>query len=101
MAIIGSSEPKARHPRAESEDTLDELKWELVGICNGRMEAEMLQSYLEAHGIEVVVIQEAVGHNVYPVTIDGLGRAQLFVSKENSAVARELIADYRKPQAIQ
>ncbi len=65
------------------------------------MEAEMLQSYLEAHGIEVVVIQEAVGHNVYPVTIDGLGRVQLFVSKENSAAARELIADYRKPQSIQ
>ncbi len=61
----------------------------------------MLQSYLEAHGIEVVVIQEAVGHNVYPVTIDGLGRVQLFVSKENSAAARELIADYRKPQSIQ
>lgn len=101
IAIIGSSEKTARQLRADAEDILDELKWELVGICNGRLDAEMLQSYLEAHGIEVVVIQEAVGHNIYPVTIDGLGRVQLFVSKENSATARELITDYRKPPKMQ
>ncbi len=83
------------------EASLDELKWERVGICNGRMEAELLQSYLQARGIEVVLVQEAVGHNIYPVTIDGLGRVELFVSKEQSAEARELITDYQKPGETQ
>jgi hypothetical protein len=45
----------------------------------------------------VTIFQEAVGHHIYPVTIDGLGRVQLFVSRANSAEARELIGQYRKP----
>lgn len=76
---------------------MDDVKWELVGVFNGRLEAELLQSYLEARGIEVAIFQEAVGHHIYPVTIDGLGRVQLFVSRENSAEARELIRQYQKP----
>lgn len=76
---------------------MDDVKWELVGVFNGRLEAELLQSYLEARGIEVAIFQEAVGHHIYPVTIDGLGRVQLFVSRENSAEARELIGQYQKP----
>lgn len=78
---------------------MDEIKWELAGVCNGRLEAELLQSYLEARGIEVVLVQEALGHNVYPVTIDGLGRVQLFVSQKDSAEARAFIAQYQKPNA--
>ena len=62
------------------------------------MEAELLESYLEARGIDVVLVQEAVGHNVYPVTIDGLGRVELFVEKEHGGEARELIAEYQKPR---
>ena len=80
-----------------TEVALDNVKWELVGVFNGRLEAELLQSYLEARGIEVAIFHEAVGHHIYPVTIDGLGRVQLFVSKENSAEARELISQYQKP----
>ncbi len=76
---------------------MDDVKWELVGVFNGRLEAELLQSYLEARGIEVAIFQEAVGHHIYPVTIDGLGRVELFVSKENSAEARELISQYQMP----
>ncbi len=67
--------------------------------CNGRLEAELLESYLKARGIDVVLVQEAVGHNIYPVTIDGLGRVELFVSKEDIGEARELITEYRKPGA--
>ncbi len=67
-------------------------------ICNGRLEAELLESYLKAHGVEVVLIQEAIGHNVYPVTIDGLGRVELFVPKESVTAARQLLASYEKPE---
>ncbi len=77
---------------------MDEMKWELLAEIQGRMEADVLKSYLEAEGIEVELFQEAVGHHIYPVTIDGLGRVQLFVSKTQLREARELLADYRKSQ---
>ncbi len=78
---------------------MDELEWELVAEIQGRIEAEVIKSYLEAEGIEVELFQEAVGHHIYPVTIDGLGRVQLFVPKKRSAEARKLLEGYQKPKA--
>jgi hypothetical protein len=72
---------------------MDKLKWELLTETNGRMQADLLKSYLEAQGIQVEYFQEAVGH-LYGITIDGLGRVQLFVPKEQAAEARELLAAY-------
>ena len=72
---------------------MDNLTWELVTEANGRMQADLLKSYLEAEGIEVELFQEAVGH-LYGITIDGLGRVQLFVPKEHASQARELLAAY-------
>jgi hypothetical protein len=74
---------------------MDGLKWEKLTETNGRMEADVLISYLEAEGIHVEVFQEAVGHHIYPVMVDGLGRVQLFVSKEQIAMAKELLAEYK------
>ncbi|MBI1794956.1 MAG: DUF2007 domain-containing protein [Chloroflexi bacterium] len=75
---------------------MDELKWELLAEIQGRMEADMLKSYLEADGIEVELFQEAVGHHIYPVTINGLGRVQIFVSKKQLQTAREILAKYNQ-----
>ncbi len=72
---------------------MDNLKWELLTEANGRMQADLLKSYLEAEGIEVELFQEALGH-LYGITIDGLGRVQLFVPKEQAAQAREILAAY-------
>ncbi len=74
---------------------MDELTWDLLTETNGRGEAELLKSYLEAEGIEVELFQEAVGHHIYPVMIDGLGRVQLFVPKAKAARARKLLAAYQ------
>jgi len=71
------------------------LKWDKLTETNGRMEADMLKSYLEAEGIHVELFQEAVGHHIYPVMVDGLGRVQLFVSKEQINLAKEFLAEYR------
>jgi hypothetical protein len=71
------------------------LKWDKLTETNGRMEADMLKSYLEAEGIHVELFQEAVGHHIYPVMVDGLGRVQLFVSKDQFNLAEELLAEYR------
>ena len=70
---------------------MDQLAWELLTEVQGRLEADMLRSYLEAAGIEVELFQEAVGHHIYPVTVNGLGRVQIFVPKEQAARARELL----------
>ena len=74
---------------------MDGLKWEKLTETNGRMEADVLKSFLEAEGIQVEVFQEAVGHHIYPVMVDGLGRVQLFVSKEQIGKAKELLAEYK------
>ncbi len=77
---------------------MTELQWELLTETNGRGQAELLQSYLEAEGIDVELFQEAVGHHIYPVMIDGLGLVQIFVPKTQLAQARELLAAYNSPK---
>ena len=70
---------------------MDELTWAKLTEVYGRMDADLIESYLEAHGIDVELFQEAVGHHIYPTTIDGMGRVQIFVEKENLHEARKMI----------
>jgi hypothetical protein len=72
-----------------------DLKYERLVDIQGRMEADVLESFLEAHGIDVELIQESVGQSVYPVTIDGLGRVQVFVPKEKIMEAREFLKEFQ------
>ncbi len=74
---------------------MDKLMYELLVEVNGRMEADLIKSYLEAEGIPVEIFQEAAGHNVYPVMIDGLGRSQLFVPKDRASEARQLLEQFQ------
>jgi hypothetical protein len=74
---------------------MDELKWEKLTEVYGRMEAEGLKSLLEAEGIQVELIQEAAGR-IYAVTVDGLGRVQIFVPKEQLNEAKEWLRIYRE-----
>lgn len=73
---------------------MNELKYELLTEVNGRMQAELLKSYLEAEGIKVELFQEAVGHHIYPVMIDGLARVQVFVPKTQATDAHKLLDDF-------
>lgn len=73
---------------------MDSLTWEKIAEVQGRLDAELIESYLEANGIDVELIQEAIGRSIYPVAVDGLGRVQVFVSKERAAEARELLEDF-------
>ena len=75
---------------------MDQLKYDLLVQINGRLEADMIKSYLEAQGIRVELFQEAVGHNIYPVTIDGLGRVQIFVPQEQKAEADAILEQYNQ-----
>jgi hypothetical protein len=75
---------------------MDQLTYENLVEVNGRLEAEMIESYLEAQGIDVELIQESIGHSAYPVTLDGLGRVQLFVPKEKIIEARAWLKTFRE-----
>jgi len=75
---------------------MDELKYELLAEVYGRMEAELIKSYLEAHEIDVELFQESIGQNIYPTTIDSLGNVQIFVSKDKMEEAIELLAVIQK-----
>jgi hypothetical protein len=76
-------------------DFMDQLKYEILVEVFGRLEAELIESYLEAQGIDVELVQESIGHSAYPVTVDGLGRVQLFVPKEKLIEARGWLASYQ------
>jgi hypothetical protein len=75
---------------------MDELKWELLTEVQGRLEAEFLKSYLGAYGIDIELFQESIGQHAYAVTVNGLGRVQLFVAKEQAEAARQLLDDYNR-----
>jgi hypothetical protein len=74
---------------------MNELKWEVLTEVQGRLEADLLKSYFDAHGVPVELFQEAVGHYAYPVTVDGLGRVQIFAPKSQLSEARELLRSFR------
>ena len=75
---------------------MDELKYELLAEVYGRMEAELIKSYLEAHEIDVELFQESIGQNIYPTTVDMLGNVQIFVRKDKIKEALELLEEIQK-----
>lgn len=74
---------------------MDKLRYELLAEINGRLEADLLKSFLEANDIPVELFQESVGHTSIPVMIDGLGRVQVFVPKEKIDEARKLLQEFK------
>ena len=73
---------------------MDEMKYELLTELTNRMEADLLESYLEANGIDVELFQESIGHSAFPVTIDMLGHVQVFVPKEKIKKAKKLLEEF-------
>ncbi len=75
---------------------MDELKYEKIAEVNGRLEANMIESLLEAEGIDVELVQESIGYSSYVVQVDGLGRVEIFVPKEKAQEAREWLKAYKE-----
>jgi len=73
---------------------MDEMKYELLTELSSRMQADLLESYLEANGIDVELFQESVGHNIFPVTIDMLGHVQVFVPAGKLKKAKKLLENF-------
>lgn len=73
----------------------DELKWELLTEVQGRWEADIIKAYLAGSGIDSELFQEAAGQ-LFPTTLDILGRVQIFVPKEQESEARKHLDEYLK-----
>ncbi len=67
---------------------MDTMKWEKLTEVQGRLEAELIESFLEANGVDVELVQESVGHSAFPVMVDGLGaRPDLCLKRKNPGCA--------------
>lgn len=75
---------------------------ELVKIyqSQGMLAAEVIRGKLEAHGIPAMLKYEALGQ-VLGVTVDGLGRVEVYVPSELADLAAEVIEeeDFDAPPA--
>ncbi|MBK7456596.1 MAG: DUF2007 domain-containing protein [Anaerolineales bacterium] len=70
---------------------MDEMKYEKIGDANSRAEAEIIESFLEAEGIDVELVEESISHTAYAVPF---ARVQIFVPKENLEQALELLKPF-------
>jgi hypothetical protein len=62
-----------------------------VAIVNGNLEADQVRAFLEAHGIQVLVLGEAI-RSTHGFALDGLGAVTIEVAEEDADRARQLLA---------
>lgn len=63
----------------------------VVFTADGEIHAQQIRSFLEANDIPCVFRGDAL-RNVYGLTIDGLGKVDIYVADEHAARARQLLA---------
>ncbi len=73
---------------------MDDMKYELLAEFTSRLEANLVESYLEANGIDVELFQESIGQNAFPVTNNSLGLVQAFVPKEKIKESKKLLKNF-------
>jgi hypothetical protein len=61
----------------------------LVKICDNRLEADILKSYLEVEGIQVIIQADDAGGMLPP--LNSLSGVRLFVPKDDFLRAQEII----------
>ena len=59
---------------------MDTIQWEKATEVHGRLEAEMLKSFLEAEGVPVELFQEGAGMSAFPTSVGALGLVEVFVA---------------------
>jgi len=69
---------------------LNKLNWVKLEEVYGRMEADIIKSYLEANGIAVQLIMEAASQLWAP----GIGTVEVLVPNTDLAAARKLMDNF-------
>ena len=70
---------------------MDEMKYTQLVEVLGRWKAEIIESYLKAEGIDVVLIEDSISQSTYA---NPFAPVQVFVPKEALAQARELMESF-------
>ena len=70
---------------------MDEMKYEKIAEANSRAEAEGIESFLEAEGIDVELIEESISHTAYAVAT---ARVEIFVPNEKVKQALKLLKPF-------
>jgi len=70
---------------------MDNLKYEKIGEANSRAEAEVVESFLKAEGIDVVLVEESISRSAYAFPLTGV---EIFVPKEKVQQALKLIKPF-------
>ncbi|MEO7839535.1 MAG: DUF2007 domain-containing protein [Anaerolineales bacterium] len=70
---------------------MDEMKYTQLVEVLGRWKAEIIESYLKAEGIDVVLIEDSISQSTYA---NPFAPVQVFVPKEALAQARELMETF-------
>ena len=74
---------------------MDELKYEKIGEANSRAEAEVIESFLKAEGIDVELVEESVSHSTFVVPH---ALVQIFVPSGEANKARKLLKSFEEFQ---
>ena len=70
---------------------MDEMKYEKVGEANSRAEADVIESFLEAEGIDVELIEESISRTAYAFP---LVRVEIYVPKAQAKQALKLVKPF-------
>jgi len=70
---------------------MDEMKYALLTEVLGHWKAEIIESFLKAEGIDVVLIQDSLSQSTYA---NPFAPVQVFVSKEGMQQAQELLKTF-------
>jgi hypothetical protein len=70
---------------------MDKMRYEKIGEANSRAEGDVIESFLEAEGIDVELVEESISHSSYAFSS---ARVQIFVPKEKIEQARKLLKPY-------
>ncbi len=70
---------------------MDEMKYEKVGDANSRAEADVIESFLEAEGIDVELIEESISRSAYGFSS---AHVEIYVPKEQAELARQLLVPF-------
>jgi len=74
---------------------MDEMKFTQLMEVLGRWKAEIVESYLKAEGIDVVLIEDSISQSTYA---NPFATVQVFVPKEALAQARELMETFEEAE---
>lgn len=69
---------------------MDNLKYALLVEVVGRWEADIIENFLKAEGVDVVLVQDSVSDLFTPT----FAPVRIYVAKEHLPVAKDLLKAY-------